>query len=237
MKLKLSVPTHVPYFFDQTLRLLFISLHVSVWLLFEGSVYFFGKPADINTGTIRYLRAIRWQLLDAVSSKCSLYVLLSGVETSHTTRTALTLDWWLSSEIVCVRVLRIVAAATIRGWHLFRSELLIVRLLFEGSDFWRNGIPNFRTSKRWEPDLITVLVVVLDQYTISWCRSFLLLHSNSCVSFRLLYSNRITSLPAGVFSQQSELTLLWVYIVSYSYLYFTDSMHTNFITTQCQGCS
>ena len=28
----------------------------SVWLLFEGGVYFFGKPGDINGGWIRYIR-------------------------------------------------------------------------------------------------------------------------------------------------------------------------------------
>jgi len=32
------------YFFDQTLWLLFILLVVLVWLLFESSIYFFGKP-------------------------------------------------------------------------------------------------------------------------------------------------------------------------------------------------
>ena len=45
----------LPYFFDQTPRLLFISL-LFVRLLFEGSYYsrvvfiFFGKPGDINYG-------------------------------------------------------------------------------------------------------------------------------------------------------------------------------------------
>ena len=45
----------IPYFFDQTPRLLFLSLHVSVWLLFEVGVYFFGKPANINDSWIRYV--------------------------------------------------------------------------------------------------------------------------------------------------------------------------------------
>ena len=47
------------YFFDQTPRLLFFSLHVSVWLLFKGGVYFFAKPADINDGWIRYVRTMQ----------------------------------------------------------------------------------------------------------------------------------------------------------------------------------
>ena len=31
---------HVPYFFNQTPRLLFFSLDVFVWLLFEGDIYY-----------------------------------------------------------------------------------------------------------------------------------------------------------------------------------------------------
>ena len=30
-----------------------------MWLLFEGGVYFFGKPGDINDGLIRCVR-VRW---------------------------------------------------------------------------------------------------------------------------------------------------------------------------------
>ena len=37
----------------------FFLLHVSVWLLFKGGVYFFGKPADINDSWIRYVRAMQ----------------------------------------------------------------------------------------------------------------------------------------------------------------------------------
>ena len=37
-------------FFNQTPQLLFFSLHVLVRLPFEGGVYFFGKPTDINDG-------------------------------------------------------------------------------------------------------------------------------------------------------------------------------------------
>ena len=31
------------------------SLHVSVWLLFKGGIYFFGEPANINNGWIWYV--------------------------------------------------------------------------------------------------------------------------------------------------------------------------------------
>ena len=59
-----------PYFLDQTLRLLFISLLVlySYYsraatirgrLLFKGGVYFLGKPGDINNSWIRYVRVRR----------------------------------------------------------------------------------------------------------------------------------------------------------------------------------
>ena len=122
---------------------------------------FFAKATDINNSWIKYTPAIQWRLLDAVSSKCSFSVLLSGMETSHTTQTA-AIQWrlldavsskcslsvllsgmetshtivrWQQSEIICicVRVPHIVAAATIWGQRLFRSELQIARLLFDGS--------------------------------------------------------------------------------------------------------
>ena len=52
----------------------------------------------------------------------------------RTTRTALVLIRWPSSEIIHIRVCvpRILLAGTIQGWRLFRSELPIVQLLFEG---------------------------------------------------------------------------------------------------------
>ena len=104
-------------------------------LLFESGIHVFGKPTDMNDGLIRYRR---WRLLDAVSSKRSLSVLLSAVETTRTTRIAQALAWWLSSEIIRTRVPRILlATATIRGRCLFLSELRIVRLLFKGGDYLR----------------------------------------------------------------------------------------------------
>ena len=47
----------MPYFFDQTPWLLFFSLLVFLWLLFGGSVYFFGKSVGINDGWIKYAQA------------------------------------------------------------------------------------------------------------------------------------------------------------------------------------
>ena len=86
-----------------------------VWLLFEGGVYLFGKPGDINNGWIRYERVRQWWLLDAVSSMHSLSVLLSAVGTTCTTQTVLALARWLLSKIICtrVRVPRLLATATI----------------------------------------------------------------------------------------------------------------------------
>ena len=37
----------------------FFLLHVFVWLLFEGGVYFFGNPTHTNNGRMRYVRVIR----------------------------------------------------------------------------------------------------------------------------------------------------------------------------------
>ena len=68
------------YFFNQMPQLLFILLHVFVRLLFEGGVYFFGKPSDTNNSWIRYIQTIQWRLLDTVISKRSLSVLLSAME-------------------------------------------------------------------------------------------------------------------------------------------------------------
>ena len=55
-----------------------LNLLVFVRLLFEGSVYFVGKSEYIYCW-IRYVRAIQWRLLDAVSSKWSLLVLWKQV--------------------------------------------------------------------------------------------------------------------------------------------------------------
>ena len=109
----------IPYFFNQMLRLLFFFLLLIFGqLLFEGGVYFFGKLVGINHD---WIRTIQWQLLDAVSSKCSLLVLLSVVETSRTTQAAQTVAYWPSFMYVCICC--ILAAAIIQGWCLFRSEL------------------------------------------------------------------------------------------------------------------
>ena len=114
---------------------------------------FLWRPADINDGRplIRYVRAIQWWLLDAVSSKHSLSVLLSSVERSRTRRSVpLALARWPSTRrqklfaYVNVRVRsvpRIVAAGTIAGiGHWLGSQALRfferlgtwLRLLFEG---------------------------------------------------------------------------------------------------------
>ena len=55
----IAIYTVLTYFFDRTPRLLLFLLHISVWLLFEGGFYFFGKPADINDSWIRYVQAIQ----------------------------------------------------------------------------------------------------------------------------------------------------------------------------------
>ena len=65
-----------------------------VRLLFEGGIYFFGKPGGINNSWKRYVRVRWWRLLDAVSSMRSLSVLLSAVGTTRTTQTILVLAWW-----------------------------------------------------------------------------------------------------------------------------------------------
>ena len=72
----------------------------------------------------------------------SLSVLLSAMETSRKTQTALMLARCPPSEIICIRawVRRTVAVATIQGWRLFYSGFLIVRLLFQGGIFFHSEL-------------------------------------------------------------------------------------------------
>ena len=58
-------------------------------LLFVGGVYFIGKLADSKDSRIRYMRAIQLGHINAGSSTHSLSVLLSAMEMSLRTQTAL----------------------------------------------------------------------------------------------------------------------------------------------------
>ena len=96
-----------------------------------GGYLFFGKPADIFDGWIRYIRIKQYRLLDAVSTCSPCYKpwkLLAQMQI------ALALAWWPSSEILrtCVCVLRPLPVPVIWGQRLFLSEFPIVQLLFEG---------------------------------------------------------------------------------------------------------
>ena len=119
------------------------SLHVFVQLLFEGSVYCSEKP------TCRHQwRLDRIQLFDAVSSTCSLSVLLSVVEMRHSYNTsAIPLTHWSSSEIICLHVRGAMhytswsyysrvafislrgfdCEATIQGWRLFKVGVYMTK--------------------------------------------------------------------------------------------------------------
>ena len=60
-------------------------------LLFKGGIYFLEKPAEINNSWIRHVKTIQgWR---CQYSSQSHWVLLSAVEMSRTTRTALALAW------------------------------------------------------------------------------------------------------------------------------------------------
>ena len=76
------------------------SLRVSVWLLFEGGVYFIGKPADINDGWIRYVRTTQRRLLDA-GSTLNVSVLQSAMKKGCTTRTVLALTCACAACAAC----------------------------------------------------------------------------------------------------------------------------------------
>ena len=91
-------------------------------------------------------QAIQWRLLEAVSGKRSLSVLLSVMETSRTTQTVLVLAWWPSSEIICIRAC-VCSAYTgsscgyysRAGFTLLRdpdyAETIRRQRLFEGGDY------------------------------------------------------------------------------------------------------
>lgn len=80
-----------------------------------------------------------WLCTSDVSSTYSPSVLLPALEMSHTSAFALACQ--PSLEIICsgMHVLHILVAVTILGWHLFRSELLIVRLHFEGGVYTKTN--------------------------------------------------------------------------------------------------
>ena len=135
---------NLSYFSNQTPWLLFISLlilcrHYLRAAARWGRHLFLWKAWRHRWRLDRYERVRRWWLLDPVSSMRSLSLPLSAMGMTCTTQTVLALAWWLLSEIICTRVCvpRLVAAVTIQGQHLFRSELRIVRLLFEGGHYLR----------------------------------------------------------------------------------------------------
>ena len=94
------------FFFNQMLWLVFLSLQVSVLLLFEDCYY--SRAAFISleslptstTATSDTVMTVR--CCNFVRSKHSLLVLLSVVEICHTTRSALVPA--RSSEVICIRV-------------------------------------------------------------------------------------------------------------------------------------
>ena len=124
--------THILYFLDQTLRLLFFAAHLST----GGWRIFLWKPADINDGwsRISYVRAIQRQLLDAVSSLAQPLspAVSRGNELYNTNCTSDSLVTIVRNYLCMCACALLVAVATIQGRRLFHSELPIVRLLFEG---------------------------------------------------------------------------------------------------------
>ena len=95
---------------------------------------FLWKPADINDGWISYVRAIQRWLLDAVSSLAQPLspAVSRGNELYNTNCPSDSLVTIVRNYLCMCACALLVAVATIRGQHLFHSELPIVRLLFEG---------------------------------------------------------------------------------------------------------
>ena len=115
----------------------FLWSEATVCLFLCAYYLFFGKPADINDYWIKHIRVIQWRLLDAVSSMCSLSVLLSTMETSRTTQNSPSGSPLTIVRNIHIRVPHILAVTTIREWRLFHLELLMMRQQFEGSYYLR----------------------------------------------------------------------------------------------------
>ena len=92
-------------------------MNIRILYFFRHHGYYFFFTAHFCAATILRQHLFVWK--DAVDSTRSLSVLLSAVEMSPTTGTALALAWWLC----------IVAVDTIRGQYLFRSVAVIVNIL------------------------------------------------------------------------------------------------------------
>ena len=89
----ISLIRHCGYFF--------VSLHISVQLLFVCGVHFFRKPTKTNNSMFKWYSD---DFRRCQYSKSSLSVLLWAMEMSRTTWTALVLAHWPLSEIICIRV-------------------------------------------------------------------------------------------------------------------------------------
>ena len=123
------------YLWDTTV----ITTTVQTTVLLQPRLLYF--PLLVYSATIwrQFLfLSIQWRLFDTISSTHSLSVQLSTMETSCTTQKALVLACWPLSINICMR-LCVCSVYTSHGYYsrvvVFRSELLIVGLLFEGSDY------------------------------------------------------------------------------------------------------
>ena len=81
-----------------------------MWLLFEGDVYFIGKPADINHGWIRYIQVKQRRLLDAGIVHATSQFCCQPWKKSCTTPTALAIAQWPSSGLFALLCMSRVAA-------------------------------------------------------------------------------------------------------------------------------
>ena len=128
---------HIGATLDTTSYYLFYRLFLCSY--YSRAVFICWEPTGMNNGWIRYIWVIQWRLFDTVSGTHSLSFLFSTVEMSCTTQTSIYLAQLPSSENIHtrVRVPCILAAATIWGWRLFCSKVLIVWLLFKGGNYLR----------------------------------------------------------------------------------------------------
>ena len=120
------------------LQLLFFLLLFFCATTIQGQHLF---PWDIDDGWIRYIGAVQWRLLDAVSSTPhSLSVLLSAVVMSRTTWTVLALACWSSSQVICVIFATCTSCGYYWGWRYFTQSFWLCGNYLRVASIQRNTV-------------------------------------------------------------------------------------------------
>ena len=124
-----STTVELSYFFNQTpatvsfiAHFCVVTIRVCHLFLWKTRRHQWRLDKVCTSGTVTTVRCCQWSAQPHSPSCCQPWKQV--VQHKHSASP-------LTVVCICVRVPHILAMATIRGWHLFRSELLIVPVLFE----------------------------------------------------------------------------------------------------------